>query len=180
MGKRLIIRGADFSENGIAPVKTWIQTSDVTDGASLSDSGKMAALGLVLSSALNQNINLIRLRFRDTYDFTGKTYSLLMVESGVTTQNSTPQIIQDFTISAEENASGIKEIILDQPVKITSNTKTIAVGYANNESGASIDIPVAYSTTASYKNVIRLSGSGHSPADVVTNIGLGMDLGYID
>ena len=133
MGKRLIIKGADFSDNAI-PIEyetDWYLNNTTVDRESISFNpayvaGATAFWGAyATTAAVGKTINIVRLELKSISQQTlPLTMSLCKVKVGDTTATDFT-VIKNFTITSDDVAAGYKEIEIDDTT-LASVNETIA------------------------------------------------------
>jgi len=144
MGKKIIIKDADFSANGFKGDVTYWQGNTPLQGKSMSTinaSIRTVAIGLKLGEALNKPINCIKLAV--TNAFLGRTFSIFKASVGDSVDSPFVSL-KDFTVTSEDVIKGYVEVQLNESVTITNDEETIMVGVLNNISGESVSILPVY------------------------------------
>ena len=144
MGKKLIIRGADFSTNGLADNPLWYNVVSSTTVTRSQAGGSIVNIGvggyLPDCNALNKPINLIRVYL--TYGIsTSITFSVFKMSTD-DLYTKTFESIKNFTVTSTELSRGYKDILLDEPITISASKETLAVGILNNSGNN--NLPASY------------------------------------
>lgn len=144
MGKKIIIKGADFSVNGFKGEPSYWQGNTKLAGVSLnsvSGTVKTVAIGLQLNEALNKPINCVKVAVNNS--FLGKTFSVFRASLGDSVDTPFTSLA-DFTVTADDVTNGYAVVVLNETVTITSTTETLMVGVLNNTAGDSVSILPLY------------------------------------
>lgn len=198
MGKRLIIKGADFSKNGIQYSLTWYSNNTAEDSAISCVYGLNVnnfqwndnlCPGFTLSEQFRgRPVNIIRTRiasqFRNASYATKLKYPVFYQEAtAINTEVKVLRKITDFTLSADDIKKDIIEIHLPETITLASdNLSGISIGVplADLPSDALADlnagliqIPCAKlsSKTLYYVEINKQFKS-------LSNVGVGIDYGY--
>lgn len=159
MGTKLIIKGADFSNEGLKDNPFWYNSfsNEILQKNRIGATGSNVNIGVGQDfstsgiNALNKPINIIRI-YMSHNTLTG-TYSIYKMSVGDSKSKEFTSI-KDFTFSADDISNGYKEILLDSSVTITSSTETLAVGKLGSAGGEYL--PVCYVSVDSDVNSIFL------------------------
>lgn len=168
MGKRLVIKGADFSANGMyEPLIDWYN-----NGAKYSPTAMMsntlAGVGLVMSG---KTINTLRFYLYDTSGLLGKTVKVYLATSGGTYTGSEPAITT-YTITQEDIANGYVTISWSSAVTVGDNQAIMVVS----------DVAlVGYAIGSSEDRIpyIRTDGSLATQLETQNSVYICMEYGYI-
>lgn len=131
MGKRVTIKGADFSANGMESVVWYDVNNTVYSGALGTGSNTNATTfaGAELSASLGKPINYLRCTMQNSVNgrpAVGSTFAVAIISYGDAVSAITP--IKTFTITQEDRTNGYVYIQLDAPVVITNPSTTLGVG----------------------------------------------------
>lgn len=148
MGKRLIIKGADFSKNGIQYSLTWYSNNVNKTGESLLVFGNSVSTGWEWNNNIypgyalyeqfrGKPVNIVRTRINDT--FRNKAYAMklkyhifYMEATAVNTEYEVLRELMSFTLSADDIKKDIIEIRLPETITLSND----------NLSGISIGCPI--------------------------------------
>lgn len=142
MGKKLIIKGADFSENCIERTVVWysdyaIQQLDSNAINFYSTAGTQnlwAGAGRIDENAANKQVNIIRTKF-NTDDPLGNDvvadnkYAIFKVSATDLNETATIELVKEFSITAEDIAAGTKTILLDKSITMVPYSSILMIGY---------------------------------------------------
>ena len=147
MGKRLIIKGADFSKNGIPYSLTWYSNNTAKDskistgyGLNMNKFQWNSSLcpGFTLSEQFRgKPVNIIRTRIASSFGnlsyATKLKYPVFYQEAtAINTEVKVLRRIMDFTLSVDDIKKGVVEIHLPETITLASD----------NLSGISIGVPL--------------------------------------
>lgn len=191
MGKKLIIKGADFSENCIEREITWYSdyaTQQLSQNAIniYSTGGPQnlwAGAGRMDENVANKQVNIIRTKFNMS-DPQGNTvvadnkYAIFKVSATDLNETATIELVKEFSITAEDIAAGTKTILLDEPITMVAYSSILMVGY-NGITDATTNkrvLPVAeYAST--YNLSVSLTSGKLIQSSAVKSC---IDYGYIE
>lgn len=142
MGKKLIIKGADFSENCIERTVVWysdyaIQQLDSNAINFYSTAGPQnlwAGAGRIDENVANKQVNIIRTKF-NTDDPLGNDvvadnkYAIFKVSATDLNETATVELVKEFSITAEDIAAGTKTILLDESITMVPYSSILMIGY---------------------------------------------------
>lgn len=192
MGKKLIIKGADFSQNAINKISiAWVYQSSVKRSSIYGiGSGSMAnnntwGLGTYLNRSVS-GINIVRLILCSNTSVNlniGKTYSLTKIKIGATTTSDT--ILANISFTQADMNAGYKDVIIPETNLAANETIGFMVfdklnqGFVKEASDNTYYIPVSIAFgTGVTASAINQSGTSTSPS-VAANLDCGMWLGIM-
>lgn len=170
MGKILIIKGADFSQNGIhTSILTWYNdvsniATSLTSKLTIAGLGSPGGAGLIDSSLQGKPINKIRLYLQTGGDgsayigYTGRVVKAKVGDNIDTAHSS----VKDFTVTAdnivliEAGVSDVAYVTIDLDSAVTLNTGEALVIEISNETGT-YGIVAYKDGITSPTNIIRTS-----------------------
>lgn len=158
MGKRLIIKGADFSKNGIPYSLTWYSNNVNKTGNDLLVFGNNSSTGWEWNNYIypgyflyeqfrGKPVNIVRTRINDTFRSkayaTKLKYHIFYIEAAaVGTEYKVLRELMSFTLSADDIKKDIIEIRLPETITLSNG----------NLSGISIGCPIANLPTEATKD----------------------------
>lgn len=190
MGKKLIIKGADFSQNAINTISTtWIYKSSVERSAAYGiGSGSMAnnnpwGFGPYLNSSVS-GINIVRLILCSSTSLNlniGKTYSLTKMKVGTTTTTDT--VLANVSFTQSDMNAGYKDVVVPETDLAADETIGFMIfdklnqGLVKNSSDNVYYLPMCakYGTGVTASS-INQGGTSTSPS-VAANLNCGMWFG---
>lgn len=141
MGKKIIVKGADFSANGfVGSMAIWQQTTtNIEELFYATSSQPVIGCGLFLNEALNKPINAIKIPVYGN-SVVGGSFSIFKATKNEPLSSEFISL-KDFTITSEDSANGYKIIVLDNPVTITNANETLMIGKLNNTGNNALPVP---------------------------------------
>lgn len=190
MGKKLIIKGADFSQNAINTISTtWVYQSSIERSAVYGiGTGSMAnnnpwGYGPYLNSSVS-GINIVRLILSSNTSVNlniGKNYSLTKIKIGATTTSDT--ILANMSFTQSDMNAGYKDVVIPETNLAADETIAFMVfdkqnqGFAKESSDNVCYLPLCakYGTGVTASSIYQ-SGKATSPS-VQANLDCGLWLG---
>lgn len=167
MGKKLIIRGADFSENGISKTIEWYSDkSNKSKSVNYSYSGsssldKWAGAGVSNSDLIGKRVNVIRTFFNPDGLTTDAPYAVYHVKANALQTLAEVSLVKSFNLTSEDIANGSVIVHLDNSYTI-GEFETLFIGYNGNVStSVKPSIPLGTALYAEQENLALIVSSAN-------------------
>ena len=191
MGKKLIIKGADFSENCIEKEIIWysdyatqqLSPNEPNIYSTAGPQNLWVGAGRIDENVANKQVNIIRTKF-NTDDPLGNDvvadnkYAIFKVSATDLNETATIELVKEFSITAEDIASGTKTILLDESIMMVSYSSILMIGYngiTDNSTNKRI-LPVA-TCNSTFNLSVSLNSGKLIQSSVVKSC---IDYGYIE
>ena len=164
MGKKLIIKGADFSEVAVDNYITWIQKATPSGSLTTNNNigfqnGAVSAWGCCArSTTVNKPINVVKVHLyvpSNVGIVNPGTLRIIKLVKGTSAVTGTYTTYATFTYNADDCAKGYKIVYLDDSITLASTDEAIAV-CRDNTTGGPISSNLSIDTGASHGNISSL------------------------